>query len=288
MVENPYLQFPLCALAYGQTVAARLNAILDFSVVEAGSKIFRKLTPEQQQEFLKGKTVSRKNPNGLNPNDWRQCAACYGAHTIGVIYHSFNGLIANHGQLRDYVANFEKLHGRDAKVRIKKGWLFDTRDGKGITYREFAVLCAIYSAIGDKEMAIVTRDRIRRCALGYRNAAVMQAELAKRTDGALPLTDRQLRDTIERLHRNKFFASCTVARRIKYFSIRLDSEALGKKVLERRTYPDFFRASQAAQNQILTDAIKQKRRESFKSAVNVPSAPPVITPPGVTRFPTPN
>ena len=76
-------------------------------------------------------------------------------------------------------------------MRIKKGWVFDTRDGRGITYREFAVLCAIYSAIGDKELAIVTRERGRYRALGYRTTAIMQAELPNRADKAQPLTERR-------------------------------------------------------------------------------------------------
>jgi hypothetical protein len=274
MVDNSYFQFPLCALSFGQTVNARLNAILDYSVVEAGQKLFQKLTAEQQREFLRGKNVSRTNPNGLNPRDWRQCAACYGANIIGVTYYGINSIIERHGQLRKFVADYEGRHGRDALVRIKKDWLFDARDGHGISYREFSVLCAIYSAIGDKELAIITRERIRRCALGYRTAAIMQAELAKRTDNVQLLTERQLRDTIARLHHNKFFARCTVARRITYYSIRLDNEAMRKKVVERRTYPAFFHASQSAQDATLTAAIKQRRREAAKSELKTPPLAP--------------
>jgi hypothetical protein len=270
MVENPYFQFPLCALSFGQTVNARLNAILDYSVVETGSKLFQKLTAEQQRGFLRGKTVSRTNPKGLNPHDWRQCAACYGAYVIGVTYHNINSIIERHDQLLNHVADYEDRHGRDALVRIKRDWLFDARDGHGISCREFSVLCAIYSAIGDKELAIITRERIRRCALGYRTAAIMQTELAKRTDNAQPLTERQLRDTIIRLHRNKFFARCTVARRITYYSIRLDNEAMRKKVVERRIYPEFFRASQAGQDQVLTTAIRQRRREIAETDTKTP------------------
>jgi hypothetical protein len=285
MVENPYFQFPLCALSFGQTVDARLNAILDYSVVEAGAKMFRKLTVERQREFLHGKMVSRINPNGVNPHDWQQCAACYGASIIGVTYHNFNSIIERHNQLRHYVAEFEARHGHDARVRIKRAWLFDTRDGHGITYREFSVLCAIYSAIGDKELAIITQERIRRCALGYRTAAIMQAKLANRTDKAQPLTERQLRDTITRLHRNRFFARCTVARRITYYSIRLDNEAMRKKVVERRTYPAFFHASQSAQDATLTAAIKQRRREAAKSEPKTPPLAPrfKFTLPGDSR-----
>ncbi len=123
-------------------------------------------------------------------------------------------------------------------------------------------------------LPMATRDRIRRCALGYRTKAIMDAELPRRADMAQPLTERQLRDTIDRLHRNKFFARCTVARRITYYSIRLDNDALRKKVVERRTYADFFRTSQSAQDQLLTEAIKQKRREAAKTAPETPPLTP--------------
>jgi hypothetical protein len=265
MVANPYFQFPLCALSFGQAVDTRLNDIIDYSIVEAGSKLLRKLTAEQQDEFLVARQQMGKIPGGFKSNLWVHRAALYGAKIINVTYNHFGSVMERHLRTATQIADFEKLHGRDAKVRIKSSWLFKARDGHGLTYREFSVLCAIYSAIGDKELAIVTRQRIRHCALGYRTAAIMQAELPGRADKAQPLTERQLRDTITRLHRNKFFARCTVARRITYYSIRLDNEALPKKVLERRTYADFFRASQAAQDQALTTAISQKRSEAAKA-----------------------
>ncbi len=190
MVENPYFQFPLCALSFGQTVNARLDAILDYSVVEAGSQLFRKLTAEQQREFLVGWRQLGKLPEGFNSNNWLDRATLYGAKIIGVTYNHLGSVMRRHHALHVHITEFEKHHGRDAKVRIKRDWLFDTRDGHGITYREFSVLCAIYSAIGDKELAIVTRDRIRRCALGYRTAAIMDSELPRRADKAQPLRRR--------------------------------------------------------------------------------------------------
>lgn len=260
MIENPYFQFPLYALSFGQTVTARLDAILDYSLVEKGWKLFHKLTAEKQRRFLSKVRRARKIPEGCDISLWSHCGALYGAEIIGITFGNFLSGIERYQKLRDHVVTFEKTHGRDALVRIKKDWLFDTRDGNGITYREFSVLCAIYSAIGVKELARITQPRIRRCALGYRTASIMQAEFAKRTDGAQPLTERQLRDTIERLHCYKFFARCTVSRRITYYSIRLDAEAFRKKILERSTYPKFFHDAQAAQDQALTDAIKKRKK----------------------------
>lgn len=259
MTKNPYFQFPLCALSFGKTLDARLNGIINYCIVETGGKLFRKLTAEKQRDFLEQCRDYGSIPSGFKKDNWSHGAAIYGATIVGITFGHFPSCFEQHRLLHDHIVAFEKVHGRDAQVRIKKRWVFDARDGHGLTYREFSVLCAIYSAIGNKKLAIITRDRIRRCALGYRKTAIMQAELSTRADKTQPLTDRQLRDTIERLHRNKFFARCTVARRITYYSIRLDSEALRKKVLERRTYPEFFRASQTAQDEALTATIKAKR-----------------------------
>jgi len=261
MKQDHYFQFPLCALSFGPTLDERLNAIITYSVAEAGSRLFRKLTAAEQQDFLAQRRQAGPMPSGFNKHSWVHQATLFGAQALNVTLGHFVGLVDEYHRLREYIAAFEARHGRDAKVRIKTAWLFAARDHRGISYREFSVLCGIFSVIGDKKLAIITRNRIRRCALGYRTQAIMDSELPRRTDKAHPLTERQLRDTIEQLHRNRFFARCTVARRITYYSIRLDNEAMRKKVLERRTHAGFFRASQAAQNQALTAAIEQQRRE---------------------------
>jgi hypothetical protein len=272
MVKDPYFQFPLCALSFGQAVNERLNAIISFAVIEAGSKLWRKLPAQEREQRIEGFLACEVET--FDCEDSMHRVALYGAEVIGITFYNFRSALAQFNHLRAHIDSFHARHGRDALVRVKSKWLFDARENHGLTYREFSVLCAIYSAIGDKELAIVTRERIRHCALGYRTAAIMRAELPRRVDAAQPLTERQLRDTITRLHRNKFFARCTVARRITYYSIRLDNEVLRKKVLERRTYPEFFRASQSAQDQTLTDAIKQKRRETANSEPKTPLPTP--------------
>jgi hypothetical protein len=255
--ENPYIQFPLCALAYGKTVNERLNAILDYGVADAGAKLWGKVGPELQriQKSLWGRC--RNLPKGFNGENPLHCAALYRAHNLHIECSDMEYLVELYERLRKYVHKFEHRYGRDLLVRIKQQWLFKARDHQGLTYREFAVLCGIYSCIGDKPAARVTQPRIRRCALGYRTAPIMDAELPSRADGARPLTERQLRDTIARLHRNNFFARCTYGRRMTYYSIRGLDEQLRNRVMEQHTYPSTHRARQAAKDQAMTAAIKR-------------------------------
>ena len=70
-------------------------------------------------------------------------------------FDNFKAVWDAYQQMEEYIFHFENRYGRDALVRIKADWAFAARDGRGLTYREFSVLCAIYSAIGDKELAIV-------------------------------------------------------------------------------------------------------------------------------------
>jgi hypothetical protein len=258
--SDPYLQFPLCALAFGKSENERLNAIIGYGIVDVGLKLWRKAAPVVKQRFIS--TLHEQNlPKGFNRQDSFHCAAFYGSLIMGVTYSGMYSLVEGYDRMHECIASFQQRHGRDPLVRIKRDWVFKARDHRGLTYREFSVLCGIYSCIGDKQAARVTQPRIRRCALGYRTAPIMDAEIGRRADGASPLTDRQLRDTIERLHCNKFFARCTYARRITNYSNRLDDEQLRKHVFDRHTYPISHYTSHAAKDQALTAAIKRAQVE---------------------------
>ena len=203
--ENPYIQFPLCALAFGQRPNERLNAILDYGVVEAGEKLWRQVAREEQKRMASVCKGSRDVPKGFHGELALHCATLYGAQKLNIEFKDIRTPINGHKSLAAFIAGFQGRQGRDALVRIKKEWVFKVRDKRGLTYREFAVLGALYSCIGDKQATRVTQPRIRRCALGYRTERIMAAELPRRADGAAPLTPRQVRDTIARLHRNNFF-----------------------------------------------------------------------------------
>ncbi len=116
MVENPYFQFPLCALSFGQTVDARLNAILDYGLVDKGWKLFRKLSAEQRRQFLSKLRQARKIPEGCDTSNWAHCGALYGAEVIGITFGGFLSGIERYHNLHNHVTAFEQAHGRDTLV----------------------------------------------------------------------------------------------------------------------------------------------------------------------------
>ena len=83
---------------------------------------------------------------------------------------------------------------------------------------------------------LITQDRIRRRALGYKTQVVSTTEFPKRSDGAKPLTDWQLSSMIDRLHVRKFFARTTYGRRLTYYSHRMTDSQLRKAVVEMKTF----------------------------------------------------
>lgn len=98
-----------------------------------------------------------------------------------------------------------------------------------LTEREFRVLAAIYSAVGDKAYCWVAESVIALRAAGCRTAAVM-ASLGRE---ASQLTRKQVRNVVSTLETKRFFARATVCNRQTYYSHRLTEEKLRAELVKR-------------------------------------------------------
>lgn len=96
-------------------------------------------------------------------------------------------------------------------------------------FREFAVLCSVWAAIGQATYRRVSFDKIIRGSLGYGKAD----DYAKLLNQVQPLTRQQVRATVDRLERRKFFSRCPVNRRHTAYSKRLGLTELIHAVAER-------------------------------------------------------
>lgn len=97
-------------------------------------------------------------------------------------------------------------------------------------FREFAVLCAVWSAIGQASYRRVTFDKIIRGSLGYGT----EAEFLKLPKKVEPLSRQQVRATVERLEKRGFFVRCPFSRRHTAYSKRLTLEGLIQAVADRQ------------------------------------------------------
>ncbi|NBV24659.1 MAG: hypothetical protein EBS05_22410 [Proteobacteria bacterium] len=255
-----YFQFPLCALAFATTTYDRVNTILDYAVVETGRVLWQRNSAGQRLKQLNVWKCRTDLPRDIKLDLPAHHEALAGAETIGVIYTHIGAALQNHTTLAHFVSTHEARHGRSPLVRIRRDLFFEARDGKGLTYAELTVLAGLYSVIGRKQKPVlVTQATIRHRALGYKSPVVQRAELPRRTDGAKPLTEWQLRHTLERLHERGLFARFTFGRRLTYYSHRMKDKALRAAVVERKTRSSLFQMGRKFDDQDATDQIRNLR-----------------------------
>jgi hypothetical protein len=255
-----YLQFPLCSLTFGADEWERLETIISFGFVEAGFTFLHRLTPDIRQ--MKAAELARASDT---PSDYRHTkpahvAAMLGARAIGITVGSVACSMQRWETLADFRQQFEREHGRDAEARIARGLVFEARDKQGISYREFAVLCAIYSCIGGKQYPVrITRQMIQCRMLGYKSPDVMRSEIANRLDGAKPLTLRQINYTVDALHERQFFARARANRRQTFFSNRMTQDELESALIKSKTYSEGFHQRRRQRDAALIEQIKELR-----------------------------
>jgi len=257
-----YFQFPLCALAFGANETERLNHIVAFGCVDAGGTMLNRLLPEiraQRADEFASAFSALRDFRKTKPD---HVALMLGARELNV---QFRGLIAYPLQQADalvaFKTRFEQTHGRDVEVRLATRLVFEVRDKSGMSYREFAILCAVYSCIGAKAFPVrITRDRIQCRALGYKSPATMQAEIANRTDGATPLSLRQINYTLDALHERQFFARARANERQTFYSHRMGQDELETRLITGKDYSAAFHQRRREHNAEFMARLKQSRR----------------------------
>jgi hypothetical protein len=233
--NDPYFQFPLSALAWGKTPEARKSAIMDFCIVEMGRNRGAAMTTAEMKAEV-ATWPAENHPAGLRLTDRGHLALCVGMKVLKVAHGNVQTITLNAVTLSHAIAGMAAKHGASPFVRIRHDLFWDAFKEK-MEYRRFAVLCAVYAVIGAKEYPVrITRDRIRAGALGYKTAAMMTPEvIALRTDGAQPLTDMQIRRTLDELENASLITRVQVSKRKVVFSNRMDRKEMTAAVLATAT-----------------------------------------------------
>jgi hypothetical protein len=132
--------------------------------------------------------------------------------------------------------------------------LWEAHDNTGLTYREFSILCAINSVIGNKRSVAIriTEPSIRVRAAGFKSWKVANVEPGE----SQLLTPDQVRYTLERLHRRKFFARARVGAKTVKYMVGLSDDALRTSLLQSETYRSRFKAERAQKDRELMKAIR--------------------------------
>lgn len=143
-------------------------------------------------------------------------------------------------------------------------------------FREFAVLCSVWAAIGQATYRRVSFDKIIRGSLGYGKAD----DYAKLPKQVQPLTRQQVRATVDRLERRKFFSRCPVNRRHTAYSKKLGLTELQRAIAERnakRLQPS--QAERLREVERLTALIASSEAEKQPASKQQPKPPQAIQQP---------
>jgi hypothetical protein len=258
-MDAHYFHFPLCLLSFGGGIEERLNGIISLACVEMGVKQWRKFSPDERnaRHRLPPPPDSCTCRIDLGKEDQLQVVA--GCEFLNLVCRNAKGVLTDYARVTRFIKDFERRHGTDARVRIRKDWMFEVRDNKGMSYPELAALAAIYSKIGaSKKPVLITREEIWKRAHGYKSDRVFRAEI----NGRCPfVTLRKVRSIIERLHDRRFFARITYGRRQTYYSHRMSGAALAERVFASKMQRSVASRARRLADAALTKQIQAGRRK---------------------------
>lgn len=142
-IGDNYFQFPLCALAFCATEKERLEHVIEFGFVDAGFTMFQKL--DQDMRRLKAREFSDDSdtPRDFCKTNLDHVATMLGARGIGIIVGSVRHSLERWRMLSEFRNQSSAKYGPDAELRIRQELASEVCDQTGISYREFAVLCAV-------------------------------------------------------------------------------------------------------------------------------------------------
>jgi hypothetical protein len=231
-----YFQFPLCLLAFGSDYRKRLQHIVCYCLGQHARRTSRSPAdfPERTPLFEAGRFLHVNVP-------------------------SYDAALERWDVARWLIRDWESRYGRDASVRISTSLLWEAHNNTGLSYREFSVLCAINSVIGNRRSVPrrITEPSIRVRAAGFKSWRVATCELARdESRKAQLLTPPQVRYTLESLHKRKLFARARVGAKTVKYMLGVSDDALRALLLQTETYHPRFKAERAQKDRELMIAIR--------------------------------
>ena len=223
--SEKYIQAPLCLLAYPGSLYDIINGMLYIGIHR--TRLFLSKNPEHHYELPNYVSL----PDDCDNTNREHQLLCVAAWMSGLILHS---IVNDEKQIRKYqefIDDFESEFGSDALVRHKTDLCINVRDNDALNPREFAILSATYSCLGQSSYRLITSDKIQRRATGCRSKEIF--DIFK--NHPEPYSMKQVRNTGENLFLKGFFGRFTYQRRYTYYSHKLSEDELREKVFEKRT-----------------------------------------------------
>ncbi len=222
MAKKYYLQFPLCLLGLpldGETADAigrkRINSIFAFGLFEFGYKLSEDMSDSELLKCVEEDVSKTDLPFGFKKNKRKHLEYVLAQERFGVARGHISLAWEMYKQCSNHVRDQRVRHGTDALCRIRGdvAWLVISGE---IRWRDFSTLAAVYSIIGDKSHPVlIRRNMIQARQTGCKSVDVM------RENRAQPLTEAQIRYTLDSLETAGWFCRVQASRRKVYFSHRM-------------------------------------------------------------------
>src|SRR5687768_5614982 len=116
---DKFLQFPLCELTLPGEPKDVLEAILSYGLTEAGAAVMKTQDTAELKRLCTEYGLSEHQYNS-----WA-LAAAIGGRLCGITLGSRDDCLRRHSTLAASLHEWEKRHGTDARVRIRKDVCFE-------------------------------------------------------------------------------------------------------------------------------------------------------------------
>jgi len=246
--QGGFYQFPLCLLAQTLPFETLLNQVFRWGVC---------------------RYLDQKHGECWRAANQREAAMVEARELISFTGGSFEDFSARHAEAEKFVKRWRgEWQRRTAFVRFRSSDLhFLVRDKQILSEREWRILAAVFSALGDKPMVKLGWKSIQSRAAGW---------LTPPPPGATPCGSLYSRDQIERslkhlLDRGYVFGA-TYRRGERYWTNRDNQEGLRAEIEKRK-----LRSANAARRRMI-DTQGDTKIAAQLAALGV--ALPPITPPG--------
>jgi hypothetical protein len=264
-------RYPLCLHSFGLNPQERMHYVTAWCAFEVGREMYGSMDNEQTNDKI-AQIPEEKLPSGFNRAYTDHERLVLGMSSLRMQGGSANHMAKQAAEVQQFINERAAKYGKDSWTSLKSELVWEIINNSGISWREFSVLAAIYSFVGKRESAYITRSVIQQRALGYKTAAMMKAEMKHRQDGIKkPMTNAQTNYTLDRLHERRFFARVRRDHWHTYYSTRLTQEELEAKLLNGATYKLKFHQGRVAKDQAFISKVKEARA-NVKTDANVNSA----------------
>ncbi len=169
MTDNPsekYIQAPLCLLAYPGSLYDIINGMLYIGIHR--TRLFLSKKPEHHYELPNYVSL----PDDCDNTNREHQLLCTAVNMLEIYIGPIASVESGIRKYQAFVDDFESKFRNDALVRHKIDLCIDVRDNDALNHREFAILSAIYSCLGQNDYRRITNSEIQCRATGCRSKEI--------------------------------------------------------------------------------------------------------------------